>query len=64
MSDKAHYLDDWLSETLPRLGLDAETYGPYVTGYANEDDDTGYENDEDDSNEEQDDKDDKPKTNR
>jgi hypothetical protein len=40
MSDEAHYLDDWLSETLPRLGLDAETYGPYVTGYANEDEDT------------------------
>lgn len=36
MSDEAHYLDEYLCEVLPKLGLDAETYGPYVTGYANE----------------------------
>lgn len=33
-----HYLDDYLSEILPALGLDAETYAPYVTGYADDDD--------------------------
>ena len=38
MSDEAHYLDEYLCEILPKLGLDAETYGPYVTGYANEED--------------------------
>ncbi len=32
MSDD-HYLDSYLSEILPTLGLDAETYAPYVTGY-------------------------------
>ena len=32
MSDD-HYLDNYLSEILPTLGLDAETYAPYVTGY-------------------------------
>mmetsp|Transcript_12356 Transcript_12356/g.22303 ORF Transcript_12356/g.22303 Transcript_12356/m.22303 type:complete len:224 (-) Transcript_12356:73-744(-) len=39
MSDEDHYLDSYLSEILPALGLDAETYAPYVTGYANENDD-------------------------
>ncbi|KAL3816102.1 hypothetical protein ACHAXA_004527 [Cyclostephanos tholiformis] len=34
MSDD-HYLDSYLTEILPALGLDAETYAPYVTGYAN-----------------------------
>jgi len=33
MSDEDHYLDSYLSEILPALGLDAETYAPYVTGY-------------------------------
>ena len=32
MSDD-HYLDSYLTEILPALGLDAETYAPYVTGY-------------------------------
>eukprot|EP00586_Coscinodiscus_wailesii_P011760 CAMPEP_0172515784 /NCGR_PEP_ID=MMETSP1066-20121228/270531_1 /TAXON_ID=671091 /ORGANISM="Coscinodiscus wailesii, Strain CCMP2513" /LENGTH=229 /DNA_ID=CAMNT_0013296961 /DNA_START=55 /DNA_END=744 /DNA_ORIENTATION=- len=27
-----HYLASYLEETLPSLGLDYETYGPYVTG--------------------------------
>lgn len=40
MPDEGHYLDEYLSEILPKLGLDAETYGPYVTGFANDDDDT------------------------
>jgi hypothetical protein len=40
MSDEVHYLDEYLTEILPQLGLDVETYGPYVTGYANEDEDT------------------------
>ena len=40
MADEDHYLDEYLSEALPKLGLDAETYGPYVTGFANEDEDT------------------------
>lgn len=40
MADEVHYLDEYLSKTLPQLGLDAETYGPYVTGFANEDEDT------------------------
>ncbi|KAL7533325.1 hypothetical protein ACHAWF_004456 [Thalassiosira exigua] len=34
-----HYLDSYLSKVLPALGLDAETYAPYVTGYANDNDD-------------------------
>ncbi|KAL7517232.1 hypothetical protein ACHAWX_002167 [Stephanocyclus meneghinianus] len=38
MTDEAHYLDNYLAEVLPKLGLDVETYGPYVTGYANDDD--------------------------
>jgi len=40
MSDD-HYLDEYLSQILPALGLDAETYAPYVTGFADEDDDDG-----------------------
>jgi hypothetical protein len=40
MADEGHYLDEYLSEILPKLGLDTETYGPYVTGFANEDEDT------------------------
>ena len=32
MSDD-HYLDEYLSQILPALGLDAETYAPYVTGF-------------------------------
>ena len=27
-----HYLSAYLEETLPEIGLDYETYGPYVTG--------------------------------
>ena len=27
-----HYLDRYLEKALPALGLDAETYGPYLTG--------------------------------
>ena len=34
-AEKNHYLDSYLSEILPQLGLDTETYAPYVTGYAN-----------------------------
>lgn len=41
MSEEDHYLDSYLSETLPALGLDVETYAPYVTGYADDDDDDG-----------------------
>lgn len=43
MAEEDHYLDSFLSEVLPALGLDAETYAPYVTGYANDngDDDDG-----------------------
>ena len=32
-SDDDHYLDSYLSEILPTIGLDVETYAPYVTGY-------------------------------
>lgn len=32
MSDEDHYLNSYLSTALPELGLDPETYGPYVTG--------------------------------
>lgn len=39
MSDE-HYLDSYLAEILPALGLDAETYAPYVTA-DNDDDDGG-----------------------
>ncbi len=34
-----HYLDSFLSQKLPELGLDAETYAPYVTGNDGDDDD-------------------------
>jgi hypothetical protein len=34
----SHYLDTYLSIALPALGLDTETYAPYVTGF---DDDEG-----------------------
>ena len=33
MSEDHHYLDDYLSEILPALGLDTETYAPYAKGY-------------------------------
>lgn len=39
MSDDDHYLDSYLTEVLPRLGLDAEMYTPYVTGFADDDGD-------------------------
>ena len=32
-SDDDHYLGSYLSEILPAIGLDEETYAPYVTGY-------------------------------
>lgn len=32
-SDDDHYLGSYLSEILPAIGLDVETYAPYVTGY-------------------------------
>ena len=32
-SDDDHYLGSYLSEILPAIGLDAETYSPYVIGY-------------------------------
>jgi hypothetical protein len=35
-----HYLDSFLQERLPALGLDYETYGSYVRGLVEEDDDT------------------------
>lgn len=35
-----HYLDSYLAEILPALGLDADTYAPYVTA-DNDDDDDG-----------------------
>ena len=31
-SEDEHYLTSYLSTALPRLGLDPDTYGPYVTG--------------------------------
>ena len=38
MTEEDHYLDAYLSEILPALGLDVEAYAPYVTGYANDND--------------------------
>ena len=38
-SDEQHYLTPYLSKALPDRGLDYETYGPYVTGFADNDDD-------------------------
>jgi hypothetical protein len=35
--DNAHYLDAYLQERLPALGLDYETYGSYVTGLTEDD---------------------------
>lgn len=32
-SNDDHYLGSYLSEILPAIGLDVETYAPYVTGY-------------------------------
>ena len=32
MTDSEHYLSSFLSSRLPELGLDYETYGPYVVG--------------------------------
>ena len=32
-SDDDHYLGSYLSEILPTIGLDIETYAPYVTAY-------------------------------
>jgi hypothetical protein len=37
-SDEHHYLDSFLQERLPALGLDYETYGSYVRGLVDEDD--------------------------
>ena len=34
-----HYLDAYLSDILPKLGLDFDTYGPYVTGAEEEEED-------------------------
>ena len=28
-----HYLDSYLTDILPALGLDVEAYGPYVTSF-------------------------------
>mmetsp|Transcript_5749 Transcript_5749/g.11749 ORF Transcript_5749/g.11749 Transcript_5749/m.11749 type:complete len:96 (-) Transcript_5749:774-1061(-) len=37
--NEQHYLHSFLSQKLPELGLDAETYAPYVTGNDGDDDD-------------------------
>lgn len=37
-TEEQHYLDAYLADILPKLGLDFETYGPYVTGTDEEDD--------------------------
>ena len=39
MEEEQHYLEAFLAESLPKLGLDQETYGPYITGTDEEDDD-------------------------
>ncbi|KAL7441396.1 hypothetical protein ACHAXM_007891 [Skeletonema potamos] len=31
MTEEHHYLDVYLADILPKLGLDFETYGPYIT---------------------------------
>lgn len=33
MDDDDHYLDSYLSEILPALGLDVDAYAPYVTSF-------------------------------
>ena len=33
--DDVHYLTSYMTKILPELGLDYDTYGPYVTGFAN-----------------------------
>jgi len=33
MDADRHYLDSYLSDILPALGLDVEAYGPYVTSF-------------------------------
>ena len=33
MDADGHYLDSYLSDILPDLGLDAEAYTPYVTSF-------------------------------
>ena len=38
-TDDMHYLDSFLQERLPALGLEYETYGPYVRGLVGDDDD-------------------------
>ena len=38
-NEQQHYLDSFLQERLPALGLDYETYGSYVRGLVDEDDD-------------------------
>ena len=38
-NDEQHYLTAYLTKALPDRGLDYETYGPYVTGFADNDDD-------------------------
>jgi len=49
--DEDHYLFEYLSTTLPTLGLDPETYGPYVTGlFPLDDDDVDDDNNEEELN--------------
>mmetsp|Transcript_13205 Transcript_13205/g.23956 ORF Transcript_13205/g.23956 Transcript_13205/m.23956 type:complete len:224 (-) Transcript_13205:206-877(-) len=36
--DAGQFLMEYLEDALPALGLEAETYGPYMTGYADGDD--------------------------
>eukprot|EP00957_Ditylum_brightwellii_P182306 13888705-Ditylum_brightwellii.AAC.1 len=45
MASDEHHLTPYLNETLPSLGLDPETYGPYVTGF--DDDENDNDQDED-----------------
>ena len=48
--DDSHYLDSFLQERLPALGLDYDTYGPYVRGLvANDIDDSHKRNDDNDN---------------
>lgn len=47
-SDDSHYLDSFLQERLPALGLDYETYGPYVRGLVTNDNDDSNNDDDDD----------------
>ncbi|KAL7495195.1 hypothetical protein ACHAWT_007752 [Skeletonema menzelii] len=38
MAEDQHYLDAYLADILPKMGLDFDTYGPYVTGADEEED--------------------------